>query len=205
MRCLRPLFVATLAATTTLSAFPWTADANAAPSSASSKLLIRSDLPYGWMVHKSKVNLGVGCLKPLAKPRALDYTAKVSRTFVDDGNPPELTEILVTSKTPAALYTGVITSLNKCHVVKGYFGGHHLVGTVRHLALARHGLASRAYVAHAKVEGALLGEDVVVIETTRAVVVVAEGNIGSVDGSQYQGFIADALRKLATPARTKKS
>jgi hypothetical protein len=164
---------------------------------ATSELLQTKNLSFGWTVHKIRSDYGVGCLKPLAS-RKLAFTSRASRTFVDDGNPPELTEILALSNGPAALYRSVAASLSKCHVVKSYFARHRLKGTVRALSLRRYGAASRAYIAKATVEGALLSEDVVIIETAHGMIAVAEGNVGSVSLGQFEDFIGDALRRIET-------
>jgi hypothetical protein len=58
------------------------------------------------------------------------------------------------------------------------------------------GIASHAYSANASVEGALLFEYLVVVETPQAVLAVAEGNVGGVDPSQFAGFVSLALGRL---------
>lgn len=167
-------------------------------------LLRASDLPYGWTLHRSHVSLSIGCLAPLARNASLSAGARANVTFVDGGNPPELTEIVATFASSASAFKRVVLALNHCHVVHGVFAHHALSGRVRSLSFAHEGVASRAYEASASVEGALLFEDVVVIETSKAVVVVAEGNVGAVDQGQLRSFVTLALHRLTTSSLLRK-
>jgi len=167
-----------------------------AHSTARSELLRTRDLPYGWTVHHVRGGTGVGCLAPLASPKALQYTARASITFIDNGNPPELTEVVATSSSPAYTYQRAIAALGRCHVVKGYFAGHRLIGSVHRAHFGHFGTASHSYIASASVDGALLFEEIVVVQTAHGVMALAEGNVGGVSTPQFEGFVALALHRL---------
>ncbi|HVA70478.1 MAG TPA: hypothetical protein VNF08_04055 [Acidimicrobiales bacterium] len=196
IRRLRAASVWTLVVALTTVAFVLPGGAAGARSIARSDLLRSGDLPFGWTVHRLHGIFDVGCLAPLARQPALQYSSRASITFVDNGNPPVLTEVVATSDSPSYTYRRVISALGRCHVVKGVFAGHRLVGSVHRMRFAHFGIASHAYGANASVEGALLFEDLVVVETSQAVLAVAEGNVGAVDSSQFEGFVSLALNRL---------
>jgi len=181
---------------TMLGAFALPGGAATAHSTLRSELLRTSDLSYGWTVHRLRGQTGVGCLSPLASRQGLQYTARASITFIDNGNPPELTEVVATAKSPATTYRRAIAALGRCHVVKGVFAGHRLSGSVHRAHFGHFGIASHSYVANASVEGALLFEDVVIVETSHGVAAVAEGNVGGVSTSQFEGFVTLALHRI---------
>jgi hypothetical protein len=196
IRRLRAASVSTLVIALTSVALVLPGGAVSARTIAQSDLLRSSDLPLGWTVHRLHGIFDIGCLAPLARQPSLHYSSRASISFVDNGNPPVLTEVVATSVSPSSLYRRVIGALGRCHVVKGSFAGHRLVGSVHRMRYAHFGIASHAYDANASVEGALLFEDVVVVETAHAVLAIAEGNVGAVDPSQFEGFVSLALRRL---------
>lgn len=163
-----------------------------------SALLRASDLGIGWTVHHTRASLGIGCLRAVVGGAARQGVTSSKVTFVDHANPPEVTDVVAHFTTSASVqetFNHVVAALRACHRVHGYFSGHFLRGTVHTLRTPLLGSASAAFAATARVSGAILVEDLVVMRSGHVVVALAEGNVGAVDPSQFVGFAERALER----------
>lgn len=169
--------------------------ASASPPKLSTKLLSIGQMPTGWAVYNTPSN-GVGCLANIFEPKGVKQTASASVEFEDNGNVPAVVERLVTFSNAKTGYQKIVANLTACKRLSGTTGGQKFSGSVGQASFPHYGNASDAFEASFTLQGESIGEDIVIVREGSIVMGTDEGDLSPVDTSQFQGFVAKALKKL---------
>jgi hypothetical protein len=160
-------------------------------------LLRIGQMPTGWSVNSSGGN-GIGCLHQLLEPKGLKQTATAGVSLADSGGLPAVGEKLATYGVPATKAFAKITqALDHCTSVEGTSNGTKVTGTVGQMSFPTYGNQSEAYSVDLTVEGATADEDVLVVRNGAIVMGIDEGDLGTPDLGQFEGFVSQALADLS--------
>jgi hypothetical protein len=170
--------------------------ASASPPKLSAMLLSIDQMPTGWAVDNSSGGGGVGCLKNLMEPNGIKQTAKATVNFEDNENVPEVSEALATYTNAKTRFRKIVANLTACKHINGEIEGKKATGTVGLMSFPRYGNASEAFAASITTQGMTFGEDIVIVREGSIVMGLAEDDLVSVDVSQFQGFVKNAIKKV---------
>ena len=169
--------------------------ASASTPNLSAKLLGIGQMPTGWAVYNEPSN-GLGCLASILEPKGIKQTASASVEFENNGNVPAVVERLATFSNAKTGYQKIVANLNACKRLSGTTGGQKFSGTVGQASFPHYGNASAAFEASFTIQSESIAEDIVIVREGSIVMGIDEGDLPPVDTSQFQGFIAKALKKL---------
>jgi hypothetical protein len=175
---------------------------SASPSKLSTVLLSIGEMPIGWVVDSSSGSGGIGCLSTLMEPKGVQQTAKAGALFENNGNVPGVDEAVATYTNAATGYNKIVASLTACKRLSGKLGGQKITGTLAQMSFPGYGNASEAFEARFTVYGATLGGDIVIVRKASIVMALAEADFVSVNVSQFQGFVNEAVAKLPPTTTT---
>jgi hypothetical protein len=153
-------------------------------------------MPIGWSVDNSSGGSGVGCLATILEPKGIKQIARAGISLDDSGNIPSITEELATFSNAGTAYRKIVATLDGCKHVSGTSGGVKETGTVGAMSFPHYGNASAAFSVSLLVQGTTVGVDLLIARKGNVVMGILEGNVPSVDASQFQGFVVKALAKL---------
>lgn len=184
----------------------WASVARTAKAPKLGALLLGIDqMPTGWSVVNSSGSGGVGCLANTLEPKGLKQMASASTAFADNGNVPEVSEKLATYSVKASTAFGkIVSALDTCKHVSGKANGAKATGTIGQMSFPRYGDQSAAFNVNLTVQGANLGEDVLIVKKGTIIMGILEGDIGSPNLGQFEGFVKKALAELPGPTATSK-
>jgi len=169
------------------------ASTSAGPS-LSAQLLSVNELPTGWAVDSSENTANACNSHPLeaAPPAQEDHVY-----FADAGGTPALQEALATYRSSAvSAFHAVKTALDKCTSFDSTANGETVHETQGAMSFPAVGDQSAAYEASFTIQGIAASFDIVIARRGSVLVAVAEGDVGSVDVDQFQGFVNQALAKV---------
>ena len=173
-------------------------DASGTTSKLSAKLLTISQMPTGWSIYHSSSSGGVGCLANVLKPKGITLTAHATASFSGNGGVPSVDEGLATYSNAKTAYRKIVSRLASCKQFNGTANGITVKNSsIGQMSFPRYGNASEAFATTFTVDGDNLAEDFVVIRDGGIVMGFDEGDLGSVNLSQLEGFIGKAVKKLA--------
>jgi hypothetical protein len=176
--------------------------ASASSPKLSAKLLSIGQMPIGWSVVSSAGGGGAGCLSNILEPKGIKQTAKASVSFEDNGNVPEVDEALATFTNAKTGYKKIVANLMACKHFSGKSGGQKVTGTIGQMSFPHYGDASAAFAVSFTVQGTALGEDLLIVRAGSIVMGINEGDLVSVEVSQFQGFVNKAVAKLSPTTTT---
>ena len=169
--------------------------ASASTPNLSAKLLSIGQMPTGWAVYNEPSN-GLGCLANILEPKGIKQTASASVEFENNGSVPAVVERLSTFANATTAYQKIVANLAGCKHLSGTTNGQKFSGTVGQASFPHYGNASAAFEATFTIQGESLGEDILIVRKGSIVMGIAEGDYPPVDVSQFQGFVAKAIKKL---------
>jgi len=170
--------------------------ANASLPKLSARLLSIGQMPTGWSVDNSTGGSGVGCLAHVLEPKGIKQTAKAGVYFEDNGNVPEVSEALATFTNATAAFKKMDANLTACKHLSGKSDGQKVTGTLGQMSFPHYGNASAAFAASFTTQGMTLAEDQLIVRKGTIVMGIREGNLNSVNVSQFQGFVKKAVAKV---------
>ena len=171
--------------------------ASASTPKLSNELLSISQMPIGWSVVHSGGSGGFsGCLAPKI---GLKPVASASVAFANGGNFPEVADDLASyGSTPVATikkaFSAVITTLDRCRSVT--LSGKKTTLQLGQMSFPQFGSQSAAYVFTFSVSGVNAAVDRLMARVGTTMVAVLEVDLGSVNVSQFRGFVTKALAKV---------
>ena len=170
--------------------------ASASPPKLSTMLLGIGQMPTGWSVGPASGSGHVGCYGNEMEPKGIKQTASASAYFEASGGFPAVDEKLATYTNAKTGYKKAVASLAACKHFSGLLGGDKTTGTVGQMSFPHYGDASEAFAVNFTVQGTTAYEDLLIVRKGSVVMGIDEGDLVSVDVSQFQGFVKKAIKKL---------
>jgi hypothetical protein len=169
--------------------------ASASPPKLSAMLLSIGQMPTGWAVYNGP-NTGLGCLANILEPKSIKLTAKASVEFDGNGSLPVVIERLATFTNAKTGYKKIVANLTACKRLSVTTGGQKVSGTVGQMSFPHYGNASEACEASLTLQGMAYGEDFLIVRKGSITMDIEEGDLPSVNVSQFQGFVKQAITKV---------
>ena len=173
------------------------------PPNVKSMLLSVSDLPSGWSVdNSSSSSTNKTCYTDPLKQLASNSYAHIN--FAKDGSLPELGEEMASVSSGPQAFAKITSTLNSCknftesiqgQAVTGA-GAQTATGSMGPMSAPKYGDQSAAYDATITSQGISLNQGFVVVQKGNILVLVALGNIGSLDSATLQQLTAIAVGKI---------
>jgi hypothetical protein len=172
--------------------------ASASPPKLTAMLLNISQMPTGWSVEKpSGGKATLGCYTDNLMPKGVKQTETASVDFQGKGGFPAVGEKLGTFTNATTGYKEVVANLAGCKHFSGTSGGEKVTGgTVEQMSFPHYGNASDAFVVIFTISGMRFYQDLLYVRKGSIVMAFFEGNLRSVNVSQFQGFVKKAVAKL---------
>ena len=172
--------------------------ASASPPKLTAMLLSIGQMPAGWSVEKSSGGkVALGCYTDNLMPKGVKQTETASVDFQGKGGFPAVGEKLATFTNATAGYNEVVANLVDCKHFSGTSGGEKVTGgTVEQMSFPHYGNASDAFVVIFTISGMRFYQDLLYVRKGSIIMAIYEGNLRSVDVSQFQGFVKKAVAKL---------
>jgi hypothetical protein len=158
-----------------------------------SEALSVSNFPTGWSVVNGEDIGDQGCVSGLRNPGK--HVTKVLARF-EDGNAPDVEEVLLAGSGAVHTYTKLIQALNKCTTYTAKSGGQTATVHVGAMSFPQVGQSSSAYAFTLAVQGINLGADLVLFRVGQTFGAVEYEDIGTPDAGQAQAFITEAVNKV---------
>ncbi|MDE3030178.1 MAG: hypothetical protein KGL23_00705 [Acidobacteriota bacterium] len=175
---------------------------SAASASTSATAVLKSEalsiaqMPKGWTAQQPTYNLRMGCLSQLLEPKGVTRTHLVEVHYQGKGDVPQLIETLTTYNNTPLAYRKIAAASASCKRVSGTLKGYPVTGTVRTLALARQGNESVAYLIAMAGQHLRFQADYVIARKGNVVVTVIEGNVPTVNLTQFRNFVSTAVARV---------
>lgn len=194
------LVIAFTAALVVLTGFLGTfaTSASASPPKLKAMLLSIGQMPTGWSLDNSfGGKVALGCYTDNAVPKGVKQTAAATANFQGKGGFPAVGEKLATFTNATASYNEAVANLVDCKHFSGTSGGEKVTGgTVEQMSFPHYGNASDAFVVIFTISGMRFYQDLLYVRKGSIVMAFFEGNLRSVNVSQFQGFVKKAVAKL---------
>ncbi|HEX3461747.1 MAG TPA: hypothetical protein VHT49_12640 [Acidimicrobiales bacterium] len=157
-------------------------------------MLSITDLPSGWSVDNSPHNASSSCYSnPLTKVASTSYT---HADFAKGGSLPSLSEELGTYSSSTTAFSTIASTLNGCKSFNETSGTESISGTMGPMSAPTYGDQSAAWTATLTIQGVDANQGFVMVRKGSYLMIVALGDIGALDNSTLQGFVAQALAKV---------
>jgi hypothetical protein len=189
-------------ATTTTSSEPASTPSTAAASTTTTAAkanlqalsLSISDLPTGWSVDNSSTSPSSSCYSdPLTKVPSISY---LSTRFVQGGSFPVLIQELGQYQDSRAAFDSIKSTLDACHNFTETSDTTTVSGSLGAMSFPQIGDGSAAYTATLSAQGVTVSQSFVLVRKGQILTIVALGDYGSVDTTQLQQFVNQAVAKL---------
>jgi hypothetical protein len=161
-------------------------------------LLSIGQMPTGWSLDNSSGGkVALGCYTDNAVPKGVKQTAAATANFQGKGGFPAVGERLATFTNATTSYNETVANLVDCKHFSGTSGGEKVTGgTVEQMSFPHYGNASDAFVVIFTISGMRFYQDLLYVRKGSIVMAFFEGNLRSVNVSQFQGFVKKAVAKL---------
>ncbi len=157
------------------------------------KILSLSNLPTGWSTDTTATQSGdVGCLAGLKE----NHNETKVKVEYEDGQFPELEELLTAGPAAGSAYRSLEKSLNHCTSYSFSSGGTKATVTVGALSFPSVGNQSAAYALQISAEGENAESDLVMFRVGKIYGAVEYADLGTPDPDQAQAFITEAVDKV---------
>ena len=131
------------------------------------------------------------CRRASSRPR------QRAANFQGKGGFPAVGERLATFTNATTGYNEAVANLVDCKHFSGTSGGEKVTGgTVEQMSFPHYGNASDAFVVIFTISGMRFYQDLLYVRKGSIVMAFFEGNLRSVNVSQFQGFVKKAVAKL---------
>ncbi len=170
--------------------------ASASPPNLSAMLLSIHQMPTGWSVGPSSGSGGAGCFSKFMDPEGIKWTETATVYFEGNGGFPAVDERLATYANAETSYKKIVAHLAVCKHFSGTSGGQKITGTVGQMSFPHYGDASEAFAVNFTVQGTTAYEDLLFVRKGSIVMGIDEGSLTPVNVSQFQGFVAMAIKKV---------
>ncbi len=192
MRTLYSLVVGTLVATLAMM-LPASGAGAVSNGQLKSEALSISNFPTGWSVLSGEDTGDQGCVSGLRNPGK--HVSKVLARF-QDGNAPDVEEVLLAGSGALHTYTKLMQALNKCTTYTAKSGSQTATVHVGAMSFPHVGQSSSAYAFTLSVQGINLGADLVLFKVGQTFGAVEYEDLGTPDVGQAQAFITEAVNKV---------
>jgi hypothetical protein len=163
------------------------------------KALSLSNLPTGWTADSPSSSSGGGavrgCLSGVKKAAKQKGEVHVSVHY-ENGQLPELSELLVAGPQSQADYNLANHALGRCKHFIASAGGQSVPVTIGAMPFPQFGDATNAYGATLDVDGVNAGFDFVLVRVGSVMGVVEYGDIGQPDPTQLERLVGEAVKKI---------
>jgi hypothetical protein len=157
-------------------------------------MLAIQDLPTGWSVDNTPQSSSTSCYSdPVTKAPSLAYAHE---DFAQGGTLPELAEELGYFANGAEAFSSINATLASCSHFTEQDGSQTVSGTMGAMSSPTYGDQSAAYTAAFTLQGVNVTQGFVMVRKGNYIALVALGDIGSLDSSTLEGFVAQAVGKL---------
>ncbi len=196
-RCLDAVSVSMVTALLSL-AITFAGATASSPPSLSSELLGVSAMPAGWSVAHPSGSADLGCFHSLMNRPGVRPTTYAKVGFENSGTQQVFVEALATYVNARDAYQSIIAAMSGCKRVDGFTAGKATTVVAKRTSFATEGDASAAFARRLVIEGITMRADMLVIRKGGVIMGIEEGGLATIDGHQFERFIAKALQRLST-------
>jgi hypothetical protein len=162
-----------------------------------SKLLTIGQMPTGWSVTSTPSSGGVGCLSNILNPKGVHQTSAAAVSFQGSGGLPTVEEKLATySQSATSAFDKVVSALNACRSFTGESDGQKVTGKIGQMSFPSYGNQSEAFAITFADAGQTLHQDALISRSGSIIMGLSEGDTGTVNLAQFEGFAKLALERL---------
>jgi len=153
-----------------------------------------NQLPTGWSQDNSSSNSTNSCYyNPLWK---VQHVGQAQIKFDPSGGTPELIEQLGSYKSGKTAFAHIAAVLNACTSFTEDIDGQAIRANLGAMSSPTFGNQSAAYTATFNVQGTSIAQDFDIVRNGNIITAVGLADYGSVDVSQLDHFVSEAVSKL---------